>query len=141
LAVRVDLTLPAVPDENCAVERTSTRVNYYCAVPVTELLRWSGQVLLSGFSKATSLADASASRFKVCRYTPDDRNLTVRPTTETAEYYNGRHPFRYLLVTSAQVNKNFLVISAGDGSSPYSCPDEDTATLIESNTWPHDPAT
>jgi Tfp pilus assembly protein PilV len=142
MTISVDLSVPAVPDEPCAVERTPTRVNYYCAVPLNTLSRWSGRVVLSGFPKSTALADSSSSNYKVCRYTPDDRNLTARPTSETADYYNGRHPFTYLLVTSPQINKNFLVISAGDGGgTAFSCPDEDTSTLIESNTWPHDPAT
>jgi hypothetical protein len=64
----------------------------------------------------------------------------VPPTGESNDYFNGRHPFSYLFVDSPQVNKNFLIISAGDDETAYGCPDEDTATLIETNTWPHDPA-
>jgi hypothetical protein len=141
IGISVRLTVPAsTPDEVCSVQRTSTRATYYCAVPLNSLRRWSGRVLFSGFSKASTLADNRADHYKICRYTPDSRNLTARPSAESADYYNGRHPYTYLLVTSPQVNKNFLIISAGDGgSTAYACPGEDTTTLIESNTWPHEP--
>jgi Tfp pilus assembly protein PilV len=141
MSIRVVLTLPAVPDEACTTELTSTRVNYFCAVPLTAALRWSGRVAFSGFTRSSTVADNDPARYKVCRYTLDDRNWmgAARPTTETAEFYNNRHPYRYLLNTTPQLNKNFLVISAGDGTAAFGCPDEDTSTLIETNTWPHDP--
>lgn len=141
MSISVDVTSPpATPDEPCVVERTSTRVNYHCAVPLTALLTWSGRVQFTGFTKSSTLADNTAANHKVCRFTPDDRNLSARPTSESADFYNGRHPYTYLVVAGPQVNKNFLIISAGDGTTAFGCPDEDSSTLIQSNTWPHDPA-
>ncbi len=129
----------------------TTRLEYFCALPTTLLdpgapgqRVWSGRVRFGGISLASSLSDDEPDKYKVCRYTPDERQFTaaseVTAAGESFSDYNARNPYSFLRVNGPQLNKNFLVISAGDGSSAYSCPDEDTATLIESNTWPQDPA-
>ena len=63
------------------------------------------------------------------------------PTGQTINDYNSRHPYTYYRVNGPLQNKNFLVISAGYNSLANVCPAEDTATPIESNTWPHQPIT
>ncbi len=138
-------------DEPCFTEVVGTnRLDYYCAMP-TSLLDpgavgqrvWSGRVRFGGLPLSTSLADTTATNYKICRYTPDERQFIaaseVVAAGETFDRYNGRHPYAFLRANSPQLNKNFLVISAGDGSTAFSCPDERSTTIIESNTWPHDP--
>jgi len=141
MTISVSLILPTPASvEPCVAEVLATRVNYHCALPLSPTLRWAGQIQFSGFARSSTVADATATNYKVCRYTPDDRNLTAIPTGETADNYNGRHPYAFRSVAGPQLNKNFLIISAGDGTTAFGCPDEDSSTLIQSNTWPHDPA-
>lgn len=138
-------------DEPCFTELVdTTRLDYYCAMP-TSLLDpgavgqrvWYGRVRFGGISLSTSLADATATNYKVCRYTPDERQFIaaseVTAAGETFDRYNGRNPYSFLRVNGPQLSKNFLVISAGDGTSAFNCPDERSTTIIESNTWPHEP--
>jgi hypothetical protein len=134
----------------CARQAVGTnRLAYFCAVPAAfdlELLpsqlNWSGRIVFGGVSIASTLAEATATSFKVCRYTPDERQITAPgaiPDNEPLATYNSRNPYAFWAVNGPQQNKNFLVISAGDGTTAYSCPDENMSTLIESNTWPHVP--
>jgi hypothetical protein len=84
---------------------------------------------------ATSTADASASRYRVCRYTPD-------PATDTPSVGNVGHPLDYAAVGTALTNQNFLVIRAGDGTTPFTCPTDDTSTpLVDGDTRRHQPLT
>jgi Tfp pilus assembly protein PilV len=129
----------------CATQTVGTnRLSYFCAVPTTATAprTWSGRIVFGGIPIADTLSVAAETSYKVCRYTPDERQITALadiPVDESLSSYNSRHPYSFWRVSGPQQNKNFLVISAGNGSTPFSCPDENTATLIESNTWPHAP--
>lgn len=156
LTIRVDRSrtgyLPnSATNESCATQIVgAARIAYYCAMPTTLLdpgapgqRVWSGRVRFGGLALSTTLADATASNYKICRYTPDERQFLeaseVIAAGVTFDVYNSRHPYSFLRVNRPQLNKNFLVISAGDGTAAFDCPDEDTSTLIQSNTWAHDP--
>lgn len=111
-------TVPAIP----------SYVDYYCAIPIPAppaTQAWSGQSLLSIASLSASLSDVTASHYKVCRYTPQ--------LTDTPSGGNFAHPLNYSNVTEALANQNFLVISAGNGTSAYTCPTDGT------NTYRHQP--
>ncbi|MBK7062116.1 MAG: hypothetical protein IPH51_17035 [Rubrivivax sp.] len=54
---------------------------------------------------------------------------------------NAEHPLDYLDLTQSLANQNFLVIPAGDGTTAFTCPADDTATpLLQGNTWDHQPS-
>lgn len=148
LSMEVVVTLPATPlPQACATESVGTdRLAYYCALPTNAARLWSGRVQFGTLSLSGTLADATSTNYKVCRYTPHgiaDRNLV--PIAESAfsgqtiSEYNAQHPYGYYRVSGPLMNKNFLVISAGDNTTAYGCPDENTSTPLESNTWPHQP--
>ncbi|MCA3242851.1 MAG: pilus assembly protein PilV [Rubrivivax sp.] len=153
LSMKVKVTLPvSTPDQACATEAVvSDRLAYYCALPTQTIAGqrlWSGRVEFavspSPGTLSTTLGDTTASNFKVCRYSRDGYNLVPTsdgdiPSGLTINKYNSRHPYSYYEVNGPQQNKNFLVISAGDGTDPFSCPAENPATPIESNTWRHQP--
>lgn len=111
-------------------------VPYNCAIPVDRAnFTWSGRSSLGTLPLATSAADASASRYRVCRYTPD-------PATDTPTAGNAGHPLDYSAVGTALTNQNFLVIRAGDGTTAFSCPTDDTSTpLVDGDTRRHQPLT
>ena len=115
-------------------------VQYFCAVPTTTLppLRWSGRSrivaasLPAGRALAATLADATATSLKVCRYTP--------VASDTPPRGNIDHPLDYTDVRGPLTGQNFLVIAAGDGTLPYACPGDDAATpLVNGNTFRHQP--
>ena len=154
VSMRVVVTLPAsTPDQVCATEQVgSDRLAYYCAIPTAGTpRRWSGRVQFSSLPLAAALADNAAGNYKICRYTPDNVNRESPtgsnlgppsadiPTGQTNSEYNSHHPYAYFQAVGPQVNKNFLVISAGNDTTAYDCPAENTATPIESNTWRHQP--
>jgi Tfp pilus assembly protein PilV len=154
LSMRVSVLEPlGTPDETCVIANVSgqPRKVYYCAVPVDGFLIWSGRVIFdTPLSLSSVLSDNSLTNYKVCRYTPDSINvlpagsasLPTVPSGQTVADYNSRHPYIYYKVNGPLQNKNFLIISAGDGTSaPFDCPAEDTAPTspIESNTWRHQP--
>jgi Tfp pilus assembly protein PilV len=155
LSMQVEVTLPTPTTlETCAVETvlgTTNRLAYYCALPTTTLggqALWSGKVIFGTLPISGTLADNTASNYKICRYTPDDRNLQPTstifhpdlPVGETEIGFNSRHPYHYRRVAGPLQSKNFLVISAGNGTTvTHTCPLENPATPIESNTWPHQP--
>jgi Tfp pilus assembly protein PilV len=155
LAMQVDVTVPSPSVQVCATESVGAdRLAYYCAIP-TQLAaggrRWSGRVVFSTLPLSGTLADNAPGNYKICRYTPDMVNRvsptaanlgppsTGVPTGQTVSAYNSRHPYAYHEAIGPQANKNFLVISAGNGTTDYQCPGEDPRTPIESNTWPHQP--
>lgn len=118
-------------------------VAYYCFVPVnTSPTVWSGRSELSlvntisGTTRlSTTLADNAPAYLKVCRYTPEASHILTTGG-------NQAHPLDYTNVNSSLSNQNFLVISAGNGGSSFSCPGDDTSTpLINSNTFAHQPRT
>ncbi len=151
LSMRVRVTQPvSTPNQDCATQAVgSDRLAYYCAVPTQTLSGqrlWSGRVEFGTLALSSTLADNTASNYKVCRYTRDGANLSPSvpadiPTGQTVNDYNSRHPYTYYRVNGPLQNKNFLVISAGYNGLVNVCPPEDTATPIESNTWPHQPIT
>lgn len=125
--VRVDCfeqSLPAAP-------ATALYVRYFCAIPLetVEALVWTGRAELELATLSTALADTSAARHKVCRYTP-------RADDTPGAVPNAEHPLDYVNVTAPLVNQNYLVISAGDGSVAYTCPDPASSTGL-----PFDPST
>lgn len=140
--VTVNLTLPTSPalPPSCFTEifPPSSRA-YYCFVPVDVLTStrvWSGQSVLGGSTFApyvsTLLSDNNRNNFKVCRYTPTDTHTPTGGNTE--------HPLNYTAVSGPLINQNFLVHSAGNNSTAYLCPDDDTSTpLVNGNTFFHQP--
>lgn len=148
LSMEVVVTLPATPlPQACATESVGTdRLAYYCALPTNAARLWSGRVQFGMLSLSGTTADSTSTNYKVCRYTPDgiaDRNLVPSAESDfsgqTISEYNAQHPYGYYRVNGPLMNKNFLVISAGGSGTVYGCPDEDTSTPLESNTWPHQP--
>jgi hypothetical protein len=113
---------------------------YYCVVPITttatgqaSTFSWSGRSVLNGLTLATSVADPSATSYRICRYTPD-------ATTDTPAGGNAAHPLDYATVNGALTNQNFLVIRAGDGSTAFTCPTDDSGTpLVDGDTRRHQP--
>jgi Tfp pilus assembly protein PilV len=148
LSMAVVVTLPATAlPVACATESVGTpvpdRLAYYCALPTNVSRVWSGRVQFGTLSLSGTTADATSTNYKVCRYTPRDRNLVPAAESDfsdqTISEYNAQHPYGYYRVNGPLMNKNFLVISAGGSGTVYDCPDEDTSTPLESNTWPHQP--
>jgi Tfp pilus assembly protein PilV len=154
LSMRVAVLEPgSTADEPCAVGALAGQARrvYYCAVPTENVLTdryWSGRVVFDTLPLSSTLADTATSNYKVCRYTPDTTNvLPVPPDTlptvpngQSVSDYNSRHPYIYYRANGPLQNKNFLVISAGNGiTDSFVCPTEDAATPIESNTLPHQP--
>ena len=133
VGVNVNATAPSVLTETCPVVVSSTFLTYYCAVPASAgTRRWSGRSVLTGIPLAATLADASIGLYKVCRYTSD-------PTTDTPAGGNAEHPLDYSVVTTSLSNQNFLVIKAGDGTTPYGCPGDGPEPLVNSSTRAHQP--
>jgi Tfp pilus assembly protein PilV len=150
LSLRVRYGTASFSFVDCVTEpvpsASPTRLNYFCAVPTNAATQWTGHVVFGGVPLATDTIDATSTNLRVCRYTPDSRNHSGSPPTtptlpagENAAGYNARHPWRYIRVSSPLVDKNFLLISAGAAGTAYSCPAEDTGTLIQSNTFFHPP--
>ena len=160
LEVRLELTSAghSVPDHACfaaapvSALTTSTLVPYFCAVfflPNT-VPRWSGLSTLSPLAFAEpagsvpwviagDAGDASATSYRVCRYTPATSDAQVVP--------NRLHPRNYTLANTQEplTNQNFLVIRAGDGNTPFQCPtdvpaDPAAGDFVNSNTLLHQPA-
>lgn len=93
---------------------------------------------------ATNAADARASRFRICRYTP--------ATSDGESIPNHQHPRNYINAKADEplVNQNFLVIRAGNGpdsggGAVFTCPTDVAADpahgdFVNSNTLVHQPA-
>jgi Tfp pilus assembly protein PilV len=149
--VAVDRTYPAVSTVACFAQQLPGDVRYFCAVPVTGGVdtpaRWAGRSRVTGLDLASDLADATATRYRVCRYTPyrDHRAVgTGTPPMRNADHpldYGGSQPAEPANgVATALTNQNFLVIRAGDGTQPFTCPDDDPSTaLVDGTTWHHQP--
>ena len=142
IGVRVNTTSPTVGTVTCLTDSDAdmSYTAYFCAVPVTVATpKWSGQSLVTlngqtvtGGYFATSVADARANLYRVCRYTALRSQLSIP---------NAQHPFEYAEVSGALINQNFLIIRAGNGSVAFDCPDDDLATPINGRTWHHQPST
>lgn len=128
-------------------------VRYFCAVffPVgTQAPVWSGisQLVPGGATPwviAEDAVDVAIDRYKVCRYTPAASDAVSVP--------NRLHPRRYVdvgeqvdgVIAPPLTNQNFLVIRAGDGTTPFQCPtdvaaDPAAGDFVNSNTLLHQPA-
>jgi len=139
--VQVLQTYPlSLPDPVCYTEQTTAYVAYYCAVPMGVDVVWTGRselVINDGEDSliASDIDDDDNDEYKVCRYTAYRDHRTV-PTNMS----NEQHPREYVQVRNSLVNQNFLVIRAGDGDDPFSCPDDDTSTsFVNGRTWHHQP--
>lgn len=136
LAISVNQTAPSTGVVTCYQPTITplTYIPYACAVPVSPTAPhvWSGQSVLSGLTIASSAADATASSFRVCRYTPALSNATVVTALE--------HPLTYNAVETSLPSQNFLVIRAGDGTTAFACPPDGSDPFINGNTLPHQPA-
>lgn len=161
LNLSVSLTLTSTghpaPGYQCFADAPTTEaaaglvvaVPYDCAVFFQTGFEplWSGISLvvpepfttLPVWTIAANADDADSSRYKVCRYTP--------ATSDAVTVANALHPRNYADVKPSDLlrNQNFLVIRAGDGTTPFQCPadvDADPAAgdLVNSNTLLHQPA-
>jgi Tfp pilus assembly protein PilV len=127
-------------DVSCFSERRSTFVSYFCAIPVSPLAaeqpRWSGRAMVTGLPNLTAdPANASPDDLRVCRYTryADDRTVGNGPDN----IKNSEHPLDYLNVDGPLSNQNFLLIRAGNGSLPFTCPLDDPSTPLNTTTFAH----
>jgi hypothetical protein len=157
LAINVALgsTGHPMPDHSCyaaapmSAATTDTVVPYYCAIFSNVARVWSGTSTVAplAFSEvgqvaweiALDAADAAATRYRVCRYTP--------ATSDAQPVPNREHPRQYSNVTALEPlrDQNFLVIRAGNGTSAFTCPTDGAANpatgdLVNSNTLVHQPA-
>ena len=125
----------------------SLQVPYYCVVFSNSNGVWSGRssIVPQAFSDAPEspwliaddAADARLDRYRVCRYTPATSDAEAVP--------NRDHPRTYVDVRTPLLNQNFLVIGAGNGTQPFTCPtdvpvDPAAGNLVNSNTLVHQPA-
>jgi len=132
ISAEVVMTLPSASTVNCYTQNAPTYIAYYCALPITTMTRlWSGRSMITGLPISSTLADATPSKFKVCRYTPT--------ATDTPPGGNARHPLDYTNVNGPLANQNFLVISAGAAAVAFGCPGEGPSTFIDSHTYRHQP--
>lgn len=115
-------------------------VAYYCAVPIsTEEPFWSGRGRVrDNLSIASSDSDYDSDEYRVCRYTRDLAHTAVG--SGTPPMTNKDHPRDYVKVDAALTNQNYLIIRAGDDSTAFTCPDDDTSTpFINGRTYKHHP--
>ncbi len=133
-------------------------VVYHCAILFNAgaPLKWSGRSELMPqafevdlplgyvpWELAVDAADARASRYRVCRFTPASSDAQSIP--------NRLHPRQYTNVSAVEplTHQNFLVIRAGDGpdtggGTAFTCPTDVAADpahgdFVNSNTLPHQP--
>jgi hypothetical protein len=161
LAIALQLTSTGhpTPSHECFAQAPTTStlalsrtlVQYYCVIYSNSSGLWSGISTITplGFSDllppdvpwtlASDAADVAADHFRVCRYTPATSDAQLIP--------NWQHPRDYTDVRALEplADQNFLVIRAGDGTLPFTCPTDTPADpaagdLINSNTLPHQPA-
>lgn len=135
--VEVTLTAPAQPVPGVPLacylnEASSTFVAYYCALPIGAVPNpwWTGTSEVAGLPLASTLSDATAASFRVCRYT------AVRTQADPPAVANRDHPYVYQEVQESLVDQNFLVIRAGNGTTAFTCPDD---TELTGRTMDHQP--
>jgi hypothetical protein len=141
LDVQIQRTQPTNLAVDCYEQTFTSYVAYYCAVPASEdtVPKWSGLSLIvesSTLPLADTLIETAANQFRVCRYTSARGDTSPKGNTD--------HPLVYTDVTGVTPlrNQNFLIIRAGNGSAPYTCPADDESTpLLNGNTWHHQPNT
>lgn len=115
LRIELDQTAPLAlaNDRECFESDFGGRTyrEYACAVPVENINpRWSGAIDFDDPPLASSAAESRSDRYRICRYHAN------------ASYTDVRVPL---------ANQNFVVIRAGDGTTPFVCP-----TGV---TWTHQP--
>jgi len=138
--VKVFRTLPTALEVTCFVARRGIYLSYFCAVPVDtgdgSLPIWSGRAVVLGLTGLTDNAtEASATGFRVCRYTRYDSDRAVG--TGTPPMTNEDHPLDYANVGGPVANQNYLVTRAGNGSVAFGCPADDLNTLLNTTTRAH----
>jgi len=132
IGAEVVMSLPTASTVSCYTQSAPTYIAFYCALPTTTSPRlWSGRSRVTGLPISSTLADATRSNFKVCRYTPT--------ATDTPPGGNASHPLDYTNVNGPLANQNFLVISAGDDTVAFGCPGEGPSPFIDSHTYRHQP--
>ncbi len=163
VSVSVTTTVPAAGVTECFTDAVSdaTAVAYYCAMligidasldnadPLKLIPVWTGKSRVDiampagGFvALAANIADPSADRYRVCRYTTTRAQTVVPvPLGVNPAIRNQDHPFNYVRAETSLLGQNFLVIRAGDGLLPFDCPADDAVTSPDlfSNTWHHQP--
>ncbi len=137
LGVRVNTTFPASTHVDCFVDRQPLWSAYYCAMPVLAAPAagaglWTGTTELRGFNISDDAADDHDDRMRVCRYTPERNNAPAGG--------NAAHPLTYTNVSAALTHQDYLIIKGGDGSVPYDCPGDGPSTMMNTNTYAHQPA-
>jgi type IV pilus modification protein PilV len=141
VSFRVRQTSPYDGVVDCFVDASSFAgsVAYYCAMPITDDVQsWSGRGRVGDIDLASNSSDDDDDEFRVCRYTRDLAHTTVG--SGAPPMTNADHPRDYLNVDAALTNQNYLVIRAGDGSTAFGCPDDNTATpFISGRTFKHQP--
>lgn len=163
VGVDVQQTVPFSGTENCYIYQETAYVEYWCAVRVDNLAGnvWSGRAEVAITPLASAVADATASRLRVCRYTPvrgcqpavgdtiwgnpgatASCTAPVPPAAAASRpMANQDHPSTYAGVKEPLINQNFLIIRAGNGTTAFDCPADDAGTpLINGNTWHHQPS-
>lgn len=132
IGVVVDQTAPIAGSVSCFTQAFPTYVAYFCAVPVDATRKWAGRSNITGLTLAADLVDADKTKARVCRYTRVRAHAGVT---------NAEHPLDYVDVAESLANQNFLVIQAGDGTTAFDCPADDSSTpFINGNTFRHQPA-
>lgn len=157
VALTLSSTNHPTPDHACYAQAPltastiSTWVRYHCIIFFTPNAApvWSGISTLTplafvepnddvAWTLATSASDPSADHYRVCRYTPATSDAQVIP--------NPLHPRNYVDATILEplTNQNFLVIRAGNGTVPFTCPTDGppvpaNGDYVNSNTLPHQP--
>ncbi|MFO1272207.1 MAG: prepilin-type N-terminal cleavage/methylation domain-containing protein [Rubrivivax sp.] len=136
LGVRVNLTAPTTPSHvDCFVDRQPLWSAYYCAMPLATTpapASWSGTTELRGFNISDDASDDRGDRMRVCRYTPERSNAPAGG--------NQAHPLDYASVSTALTHQDFLIIRGGDGTAAYDCPADGPSTMMNTNTYAHQPA-
>jgi hypothetical protein len=151
VSVSVAITEPAADTINCFQDVQATYVGYFCAMPITVASPyWTGRAdvaLPGGLVLAASIADATVTSYRVCRYTIAAGRVlphlsAVPPVLPAvAPIRNEQHPLDYYRAKNSLTNQNFLVIRAGDGVTPFECPADDAATPdLNGSTWHHQPS-
>lgn len=139
----LNVSSPAGATWSCYYQTSNpAAIAYYCAVSLsaTPPQTWSGRSTIDTTTLAISAsAGVSASQYRVCRYTPDPSTDT--PTTGSPAVTNNQaHPLDYAGVGRSLTNQNFVVIPAGNGSSAFSCPLDDSSTpFVDGDTRAHQP--
>lgn len=137
VAIAVQQTAPSAGVVACQTQPMVSHVAYFCALPVAaQAPRWSGRAQIAGLAWAAHRAEVDATRYRVCRYTPQRAHLAAPISMK-----NEDHPLDYVNVERGLTQQNYLVIRAGDGSAAFDCPDDDLATpFVRGTTWHHQPA-